>query len=183
MLNEVTLAGFGGQGIMTTGKFLAEAALGKDLEVAWVPSYGPEMRGGTAYCTVVVSDRPVGSPIVNNPNIIVAMNRPSYDKFEPMVKSGGLLLINSSLMDVKSDRTDIIQVQIPCNQISIDLSGTGRSANIAVLGALIGASGILPYETIEEVVTRKFAKKPKVLDINLKILRKGYELGVEAAKG
>ncbi|MBU1222036.1 2-oxoacid:acceptor oxidoreductase family protein [Myxococcota bacterium] len=183
MLNEVTLAGFGGQGIMTTGKFLAEAALEQGHEVAWVPSYGPEMRGGTAYCTVVISDRPVGSPIVNTPNIIVAMNLPSYEKFENAVKPGGLLLINSSLMDVRSERTDITQVHIPCNQISIDLSGSGRSANISVLGALIGCTNLLPWESIERVVTEKFAKKPKVLEMNLKILRRGYDLGVEGLKG
>ena len=175
MQQEVTFAGFGGQGVMTAGKFLAQAAMNKGLEVVWIPSYGPEMRGGTAYCTVVISDKPVASPIVNYPQNIVVMNRPSLQKFDSQVKEGGILIINSSLIPETSSRTDIKQVQVPCNQISIDVMGTSRSANIAVLGALIGANEMLSYEEVKDVMVKKFAKKPKVLEMNVEIFKRGYE--------
>ncbi|MBU1238590.1 2-oxoacid:acceptor oxidoreductase family protein [Myxococcota bacterium] len=180
MEREVTFAGFGGQGVMTAGKFLAQGAMNKGMEVAWVPSYGPEMRGGTAYCTVVIADEPVGSPIVRNPETAVVMNRPSLDKFGPEVKSGGCLIINSSLIDVTSDRDDILVVLIPCNQISMEVVGTGRSANMAALGAYAGAVPVVDYQSIEAVVKSKFSKKPKVLEDNLSIMQKGYELGRQA---
>jgi 2-oxoglutarate ferredoxin oxidoreductase subunit gamma len=178
MQSEVTLAGFGGQGVLTAGKFLAQGALEKGYEVAWIPSYGPEMRGGTAYCTVVISDKPVGSPIVNNPGIVVAMNRPSLDKFAPVVKTGGVLIINSSLIDVMSGRTDIMQVKVPCDDISIQVIGSGRSANIAALGALVGATTMIPIEQIEAVMKEKFGNKPKIYESNIAIVRKGYEMGL-----
>ncbi len=180
MEREVTFAGFGGQGVMTVGKFLAQGAMNKGMEVAWVPSYGPEMRGGTAYCTVVIADEPVGSPIVRNPETAVVMNRPSLDKFGPEVKPGGCLIINSSLIDVTTDRQDILVVTVPCNQISMEVTGTGRSANIAALGAYAGAVPVVDFASIEDVVKTKFAKKPKVLEDNMAILQKGYEIGRSA---
>ena len=171
MEREVTFAGFGGQGVMTAGKFLAQGAMNNGMEVAWVPSYGPEMRGGTAYCTVVIADEAVGSPIVRNPETVVVMNRPSLDKFASEVRPGGCLIINSSLIDVVSDRTDIMVMTVPCNQISMDVTGTGRYA---------GAVPVVDYTSIENVVKTKFGKKPQVLENILRIMRMGYEAGVKA---
>jgi 2-oxoglutarate ferredoxin oxidoreductase subunit gamma len=179
MEREVTFAGFGGQGVMTAGKFMAQGAMNQGKEVCWVPSYGPEMRGGTAYCTVVVSDDPVGSPIVKNPESAVVMNRPSLEKFAPIIKPGGFLIINSSLIDIKSDRDDINQIFVPCNKISQDIMGTGRSANIVALGAYVGASKVIDYSAVEDVMKKKFAKKPKVLESNLIAMRKGYEIALK----
>ncbi|MEJ2097557.1 MAG: 2-oxoacid:acceptor oxidoreductase family protein, partial [Deltaproteobacteria bacterium] len=107
MQSEVQFAGFGGQGIMLMGKILAHAAMEEGYEVSWVPSYGPEMRGGTAYCTVVISDTPIGSPVIKNPTHLVAMNRPSLEKFAPAVKKGGIIFINESLIDIRSGRADV----------------------------------------------------------------------------
>ncbi|MGM0596676.1 MAG: 2-oxoacid:acceptor oxidoreductase family protein [Myxococcota bacterium] len=182
MQYEITFAGFGGQGIMTAGKFLAQGAMNHGLEVAWVPSYGPEMRGGTAYCTVVISSKPVGSPVVKNPGIAVVMNRPSLDKFASQIKPDGVLIINSSLIEVTSEREDILQVQVPCNKMSQQVLGVGRSANIAALGALLGVQEMIPKEEIEKVMETKFGKKPKILKDNLKIFRDAYKLGKKHRK-
>ncbi len=180
MQNEILMAGFGGQGVMTIGRFLAEGALQHGMEVAWIPSYGPEMRGGTAYCTVVVADRPIGSPIVNIPTNILVMNKPSMTKFEPIVKSGGVLIVNSSLIAETTGRTDILEVRVPCNELSISHVGSSRSANIAGLGGILGATGIVPYELVESVLTAKFKSKGNVLETNLAILKKSFEMGQKA---
>lgn len=180
MQNEILMAGFGGQGVMTIGKFLAEGALENGQEVAWIPSYGPEMRGGTAYCTVVVADRPIGSPVVNVPTNILVMNRPSMTKFEPVVKPGGALIVNSSLVPEVSERTDILQVRVPCNDLSIQHTGTSRSANIAGLGGTVGATGMVPVELIEGYLTRKFKKNQTVLETNLAIFKAAFQIGAEA---
>jgi 2-oxoglutarate ferredoxin oxidoreductase subunit gamma len=176
---EVTFAGFGGQGIMTAGQLLAYAGIREEKQVVWLPSYGPEMRGGTAYCTVVISDRRIGSPIISSPKCACVFNRPSLDKFAPKVKPGGVLIINSSLIDVTSERTDIRQILVPANDIVIK-AGNPKSANIVVLGAFIGASKIVSYETILATINEKLSKKKAVLDINLKAVEQGYQLGLES---
>lgn len=176
---EVTFAGFGGQGIMTAGQLLAYAGIEEEKQVVWLPSYGPEMRGGTAYCTVVVSDRRIGSPIISNPQCACVFNRPSLDKFAPKVKPGGLIIVNSSLIDVKSDRTDICQLLIPANDIAIK-AGNPKSANVAVLGAFIGATGVVNYDTIVKTISAKLGKKKSVLNINLKAVEEGHQLAVES---
>jgi 2-oxoglutarate ferredoxin oxidoreductase subunit gamma len=178
---EVMLAGFGGQGIMTAGQLLAYAGIREGKQVAWIPSYGPEMRGGTAYCTVVISDRRIGSPIVTNPAAICVFNRPSLDKFASKVKRNGLFIINSSLIDVTSDRTDITQLLIPANDIAMK-AGNVKAANIAVLGAFVGASGIVDYETIKHTTQEKLGQKKGILDINLSALEEGYELALKALR-
>jgi len=180
MQNEILMAGFGGQGVMTIGKFLAEGALEHGLEVAWIPSYGPEMRGGTAYCTVVMADRPIGSPVVNVPTNILVMNRPSMTKFESVVKTGGALIINSSLIPETSERTDILQVRVPCNDLSIQHTGTSRSANIAGLGGSIGATDMVPVDLVVAFLTKKFKKNQTVLDTNLAIFKASYQIGADA---
>lgn len=172
---EVTMAGFGGQGIMTAGQLLSYAGMHEDKKVVWIPSYGPEMRGGTAYCTVVISDSRIGSPIINTPTCVCAFNRPSFDKFSPRVKPSGLLIINSSLIDVKSDRTDITQILVPANDIAIK-AGNPKAANIVILGAFIGATDILKFKNVEDTIKEKLGRKKEALAVNLKMLKEGYNL-------
>jgi 2-oxoglutarate ferredoxin oxidoreductase subunit gamma len=179
MQNDVIMAGFGGQGILLIGKMLAYTGMKEGLEVSWMPSYGPEMRGGTANCTVVISDRPVGSPVIQHPRAVVAMNLPSLDKFEPMVRKDGLLLINSSLIDRTSERDDIKIVLVPANEIAQELKNP-RGGNMVALGAYVGCSHSVPIEAVEEVVRETFASKPQVIDSNVAALHKGYQLGEEA---
>ncbi len=172
MQTEVMFAGFGGQGILLSGKILAEAAMDKDLEVAWVPSYGPEMRGGTAYCTVVISDKPIGSPIIRNPMHLVAMNRPSLEKFAAAVKPGGVVLVNSSLIAVTSERDDVDELRVPVTEIAKGL-GNPRAANIVALGAFVARSRILDFEVIQAAVRKEFEKKKHFIEMNLAALEEG----------
>ncbi len=175
----MTFAGFGGQGIMTAGQLLAYTGMHEGKQVAWIPSYGPEMRGGTAYCTVVVSDLRIGSPIINNPRAICVFNRPSLDKFGPRVKPGGILIINSSLIDVSSDRTDIKILNVPGNDIALK-AGNVKSTNMVILGALIGATGVVEYDNLKEMLTQKMGRKKDLLQINYQVLDEGYQIGLKA---
>jgi len=177
MQSEVMFAGFGGQGILLSAKILAYTAMEAGYEVIWIPSYGPEMRGGTAYCMVIMSDRPIGSPIVKNPQHLVAMNRPSLEKFAPVVKPGGVVLINSSLIPVRSGRDDVDEIAIPVNDIAIQ-AGSVRSANIVALSAFVARSGILPIEDLRESVKQEFARKAKLIPLNMDAI----DRGVQAAK-
>lgn len=179
MQREVKFAGFGGQGILSAGKFYGEAGMEEGKEVAWVPSYGPEMRGGTAYCTVVVADHPIGSPIVNKPSDLVAMNRPSLEKFEETVREGGFILINSSLIPDRVKRKDVIEVLVPCNEEAIRL-GNNRGANMIVLGAYTMCSGVIKLETVIEIVRREFQRKPQFIESNITCINRGAEIAQEA---
>ncbi len=179
MQREVKFAGFGGQGILLAGKFYAEAGIEEGKEVAWVPSYGPEMRGGTAYCTVVVADHPIGSPVVNSPTDLVAMNRPSLEKFESTVKSGGFILVNSSLIPDRVKRHDVIEILVPCNEEAIRL-GNNRGANMVALGAYITCAGIIKLETVFAIVREEFQRKPQFIDSNHACIRRGAEIAREA---
>ena len=181
MHREVTIAGFGGQGIMLMGKMLAYAGLGEGREVVWLPSYGPEMRGGTAYCNVVISDKPIGSPIFAAPSAAVIMNKPSLDKFGPEVKPGGSLMINSSLIDSDFDRDDIEIFRVPCNQLA-QQAGTSKAANMVALGAYIGMSEAVSLDAIEKLINKTFAHKAGVVDINIKALHQGYDMVRDAKK-
>ncbi len=174
MLCECIISGFGGQGVMSMGQMLSYAGMKKGYQVVWLPSYGPEMRGGTAYCTVILSDSFIASPLVMNPAYQVVMNRPSLDKFGPKVAPKGKLFINSSLIDVKSDRDDISQFLIPANEISMN-NNSNRSANIAMLGAFVAQLDMLTLEDIQVMLQEKFAAKPKVVEINMGILQAGYD--------
>jgi len=173
---EVTWAGFGGQGIMVAGQLLAYTGIKEGKQVCWIPSYGPEMRGGTAYCTVVVSDLRIGSPIIRAPQAACVFNRPSFDKFSPTIKEGGLLLVNSSLIDVTTERTDVTELLVPANDIAIK-AGSGRATNIAMLGAFVGATGIVTYENLTAILKEKLGHKKDLLSINLKVIKEGYDLG------
>lgn len=172
MQNEVQFAGFGGQGIMLMGQIMAEAAMQQGHEVVWIPSYGPEMRGGTAYCTVVISDRPIGSPIIRNPKHLVAMNRPSLEKFAPTVKSGGTIFINSSIISIDAGRNDVDVVKVPIIEIAREL-GNVRTANIIALAAFVSRSQVVDFELLRESVKAKFANKEKLIPINMKALEEG----------
>ncbi len=143
MQTEIKFAGFGGQGILLSAKLLAYAAMKQDYFVAWVPSYGPEMSGGTAYCTVVISDRRIGSPIIKNPSHLVAMNRPSLEKFAQDVKPGGVIMINSSLIPSRSERDDITELIVPANDVAI-AAGSVRAANIVALSEFAAKAKIIP---------------------------------------
>jgi len=179
---EVTFAGFGGQGIMTAGQLLAYSGIAEGKQVAWIPSYGPEMRGGTAYCTVVVSDTRIGSPIISNPQCVCVFNRPSFDKFVPRVKPGGLAIVNSSLIDVTTDRTDIKEILVPANDIAMEV-GNAKAANVAVLGAFIAATGTVKMETVVRMIEEKMARKKAVFDINLKAMEAGAKIARATLKG
>lgn len=176
MQSEVIMAGFGGQGILLIGKMLAYAGMHEGKEVSWLPSYGPEMRGGTCNCTVVVSDKPVGSPVIRSPRVVLAMNLPSLEKFEPDIRPGGLLLINSSLINRGSEREDLTVIEVPANQIATEL-GNPRGANMVALGAYLGATDAVSLDEVITVIRETFAAKPAVIDVNIEALQKGYELG------
>jgi len=158
---------------------LAYAGMHEGKEVSWLPSYGPEMRGGTCNCTVVVSDKPVGSPVIRSPRAVVAMNLPSLEKFEPDIRSGGLLLINSSLIDRGTERDDLTVIEVPANEMATEL-GNPRGANMVALGAYLGATDAVSLEEIENVIRETFAAKPAVIEVNIEALHKGYELGAAA---
>ena len=176
MQNDLIIAGFGGQGVLLIGKMLAYAGMADGKEVSWLPSYGPEMRGGTCNCTVVISDRPVGSPVVERPWVAMVMNLPSLEKYEGMVKPGGMVLVNTSLINRAVGRTDVRVVNVPANEIANRL-GNPRAANMVALGAYLGATRAVSLEAVEGLVRETFAGKPKVIDSNLAALREGYALG------
>ena len=176
MNREIILSGFGGQGVMSIGKNLAEAGVVEGLEVSWVPSYGPEMRGGTANCTVILSSERIGAPLVETATEIIVMNRPSLLKFESAVKPGGTVFVNSSIVPDKVSRTDVRAVYVPCDEIAAEL-GNPKVANMVMLGAYIGATGALKVETIQEMIHEMFTgPKAKLIPLNLTALQKGMEL-------
>ena len=172
MQSEVMFAGFGGQGILLIGDILAHAAMEEGSEVAWIPSYGPEMRGGTAYCLVVISNRPIGSPIIRNPMHLVAMNLPSLEKFAPMVKPNGVVVVNSSLIPIGAGRDDVDEVLVPANDIAGDLGST-KVANIVALGAFVARSKIVDFDLLHQCVKKEFSAKEKLIPINLEALEQG----------
>ena len=177
--DEILCAGFGGQGIMLFGKLLTFAGMREGRFVTYLPSYGAEVRGGTAHCSVIISSGEIASPVVTTPSIAVIMNQPSLVKFESRVKPGGLMLVNSTLVLSETQRTDIEMLSIPATQAADDL-GTVRCANIVMLGCLIARSGIVNAETVDEGLEKTFARKPELLETNRKALIKGRELFEEA---
>lgn len=176
MTHEMILAGFGGQGVMLMGQMLAYAGMIEGKHVSWLPSYGPEMRGGTANCTVVVSDQPVGSPLITRPGIVVAMNLPSLDKFEGSIKPGGLLIYNSSLIKRQPKRDDITVLPVSANEIANEL-GSDRIANMVVLGALLGMKPMVEMQSI--LAALRHALPPhrhNLLPLNEQALERGRSL-------
>jgi 2-oxoglutarate ferredoxin oxidoreductase subunit gamma len=175
MQTEIKFAGFGGQGILLSAKLLAYAAMKQDFFVAWVPSYGPEMRGGTAYCTVVIADRRIGSPIIKNPTHLVAMNRPSLEKFAKDVKPEGIIMINSSLIPTRSGRDDITELIVPANETAVEL-GSVKCANIIALSAFAAKSKVVDMDILRKCVKEQFAAKPKIIPLNMDAFDKGMAI-------
>ncbi|MGI6343880.1 MAG: 2-oxoacid:acceptor oxidoreductase family protein [Bacillota bacterium] len=176
MTHEIILAGFGGQGVMLMGQILTYAGMIEDKHVSWMPSYGPEMRGGTANCTVVISDEPVGSPLVTTPEIVVAMNLPSLDKFEDSVRPGGVLVYNSSLIQRRPRRDDITIVAVPGNEIAMEL-GNDRVANMVVLGALLAQTGVVSTEAVHQALRKALPeRRHNLLPLNERALQRGAEV-------
>ena len=173
MTNEIIISGFGGQGVMAIGKTLTEAGMKEGMEVSWLPSYGPEMRGGTANCSVVLSDESIVSPIVLEPTELIAMNLPSLLKFESLVKPGGTIFVNSSVVDKKVERTDVKAVYVDCIKIADEL-GNAKVANMVMLGAYIEAMKNLSTETRKEMLVHMFTgPKAKLVDLNIEALKRG----------
>ena len=170
---SIKLAGFGGQGVLSAGTILANAGMEQGLHTSWIPSYGPEMRGGTAYCFVNISEQPIGSPTVTNPDVLVAFNRPSLVKFEPDVREGGLLLYDSTIIDVEPQRTDIEVLAVPATKIAEGL-GNIRMANTVMVGAYIARTGIMDARAIEQTLPLAI-KRRNLVAANVKALKKGIE--------
>ncbi|MDR3230830.1 MAG: 2-oxoacid:acceptor oxidoreductase family protein [Synergistaceae bacterium] len=171
-------AGFGGQGLMVLGQLVAYTGIEEGRYVSWIPSYGPEMRGGTANCCVIVSSEEIGAPVVSEANIIVVMNQPSFEKFRNDVKPNGILLYNSDLVKAEGVRSDIKLIGIPANTIAIE-EGSDKVANIAMLGAVVAASGIVGDKSCVETIREKLGKKkPEFLPMNLSTYERGKALVV-----
>lgn len=182
MTYEVIMAGFGGQGLLFSGKVLAHAALIEGKELSWLPSYGPEMRGGTCNCSVIVSDNPVGSPIIANPNVLMVMNEPSLDKFEPAVSTGGIVFVDSSLISRKVERTDIDSVYIPATEMAKQMNAVSL-ANMIILGAIVKKTGCVSPEIVEKSLRETIsARKAALLDLNLKAVEMGMKFIEENVK-
>ncbi len=174
MTHEILLAGFGGQGILFSGKFLAYDGLLEDREVSWLPSYGPEMRGGTCNCSIILSDTKIGSPIVSNPNVLVAMNLPSLDKFENSAVPGAKIFVDSSLIDRKVERDDVEVYYIPATKLASDENLPGL-ANMIMIGHVIAKAGVMPYENVETTMKKLDpAKKQNLIELNIKAVELGY---------
>ena len=178
MKSDVVLAGFGGQGMLLIGKLLSLAAMEEGKEVCWLPSYGPEMRGGTANVTVTVADEPIGSPVVNSPCAAAVMNQPSMEKFGPALLPEGLLIVNSSLVKMRYDREDIDVMYLPANELANSIGAT-RSPNVVVFGAYVALSGVVSPSSARHQLEYQFGRKPKVVEINLKAFQLGYDAAVE----
>jgi len=176
---RLKIAGFGGQGLLFLGRLLAEAGMRQGLHVSWLPSYGPEMRGGTANCHVNISTETIGSPLVSVPTVLIAMNKPSLDKFETEVAADGLILYDSSLIDRPPTRDDVEVIALPATEMA-DKIGSAKSANMVALGALIGKTNLLDMDGVIEVV-RAMTKNAALLDLNLRAVESGYQFACTSA--
>jgi 2-oxoglutarate ferredoxin oxidoreductase subunit gamma len=173
MEKQFLIAGFGGQGVLLIGQLIAKAALSEGREVSWMPSYGPEMRGGEANCAVVVSDEPIGSPLVSEPPVLIAMNKPSLIKFMPKMPAGGTLLYNSSLIEGVPIREDIKVIAVPCNEIATKLDND-RVANMVMLGAVRQATDVCSVESINATIADWLGpKKTSLIAINEQAMQEG----------
>ncbi|AOY75264.1 2-oxoacid:acceptor oxidoreductase family protein [Clostridium formicaceticum] len=174
MMDKIILAGFGGQGVMFLGKVLAYAGMGANLEICWIPSYGPEMRGGTANCSVILSDEEINSPVIDEADAAIVLSKPAYDKFAPRIKLGGVLVVNTSLVKLDHMRKDIKIIQIPATDIANQL-GYANIANMVCLGALLPNLKLIDLEKIENSMKQVTKKKPELLKSNLRAINKGID--------
>lgn len=175
MQKEIIIAGFGGQGVLFGGQVLAYAAMDSGREVTWIPSYGPEMRGGTANCTVVIADHEIGSPLVKNPPLSIALNLPSFDKYEDLLQPGGTIVVNQSMVDRGARRRDIQTVFVPCNEIA-EAIGDKRLMNMVAIGALLPALPEIQIKDVEKALQAHLPARHKdLLPKNYEALKRGYE--------
>lgn len=178
MQTEIIISGFGGQGVLFAGQLLSYAAMDEGKDVTWIPSYGPEIRGGTANCTVVIADEEIGSPFVRNPEAAIVMNLPSLDKYEPLIKPGGVLVVNESMVNREPVRKDIKVVRIPASDIAEEL-GDRRMTNMVMLGGLLANLPVMGLDAMERTLRGHMpAKMAKLLDANKNALIKGAEFKV-----
>jgi len=179
MTFEVVMAGFGGQGVMLMGQLLAYAGMVHGKQVSWMPSYGPEMRGGTANCTVIIAEETVGSPVVASPYAVVALNRPSLEKFEVAVRPGGVLIYNRSLISTPPTRTDVRVVAVDANHIADEL-GNVKVANMVALGALLQIADVVPRECVVAALKKALpAHRQDMLAINLEAIERGKQAALQ----
>ena len=172
---QILIAGFGGQGVLFAGKFLAYKGLIADKQVSWIPSYGPEMRGGTANCSVIISDTPVGSPIVGTPDVLVAMNLPSLKKYENDVVKGGIIIVDSALINEKVEREDVTTYYVPATKMAND-EGFSTLANMILMGKLMKVCEEIGFDGTEAAINKVVPpKKANLIEVNLKALKTGYD--------
>jgi 2-oxoglutarate ferredoxin oxidoreductase subunit gamma len=183
MQKEIIISGFGGQGVLFAGQVIAYAAMDTGKVVTWIPSYGPEMRGGTANCTIVIADEEIGSPLVKNPPLAVALNLPSFDKYEDVLAVGGTLIVNQSMVDHAAKRDDIHAVFVPCNEIAEEI-GDKKLTNMVAVGALLSSLPELSLKDIEKALEAHLPARHKhLLPKNYEALRRGYEHALEQLAG
>ena len=179
MERSVIFSGFGGQGLLFAGQVLAQAAMEEDREVLWIPSYGPEMRGGTAYCTVIVSEEPVGSPVVERPDVAVVLNPPSHTRFAPLVAPNGVLVTNASLVDARVGRDDVFEIALPLSELA-SAAGDPRLVSVVALGVVAARTGIVlaasVHRALVDIVGRK---RPAILEMDVA----AFDAGIRAAGG
>ncbi len=179
MHEEIIFSGFGGQGALFSGQLVTYAGMDAGWNVTWIPSYGPEMRGGTAHCTVIISDQPVGSPIIRSPTIAVVLNPLSMDKYEPLLKPGGLLVVNSTLVPRRAERTDIETCYIPANDLALDW-GNVKMANVVLVGAMLARRPVVSLEAVEKVLDEHLeGAKRRFVEPNKHALRTGAEYALK----
>jgi 2-oxoglutarate ferredoxin oxidoreductase subunit gamma len=179
MQKEILIAGFGGQGVLFAGQVLAYSAMDLGKEVTWIPSYGPEMRGGTANCTVVIADEEIGSPLVEFPPAAILLNLPSYDKYEPLMQKGGVLVVNSSMVDRTALRDDILTIYIPANEIAEEI-GDRKLTNMVTVGALLAQLPEISLAALETALKAHLPERHhKLLPSNYSALQRGYDLARE----
>ncbi|MCK9525946.1 MAG: 2-oxoacid:acceptor oxidoreductase family protein [Limnochordia bacterium] len=170
---DIIIAGFGGQGVLVLGQMITYSGMLEDKAVSWFPSYGPEQRGGTCNCSVVIAEEEIGSPLVTVPTTAIVMNAPSFDRFEPTVGKDGLLIYNSSLIDKKSERDDIRVIAVPANEIAEEL-GNARVANMVLLGTLIEATNVVKTESVEEALKNVLSERHHdLIPLNMQALERG----------
>ncbi|MGC8839388.1 MAG: 2-oxoacid:acceptor oxidoreductase family protein [Anaerolineae bacterium] len=173
MQEEILISGFGGQGALFIGQLLTYAGMDEGRHVTWIPSYGPEMRGGTAHCIVILSDEPIGSPIIRNPSVAVVLNPPSMERYEPLVKPGGVLVVNSSLVRARSQREDITVAYVPANDLAFEL-GNAKMANVVLLGALLAIRPVVKPESVERALEEHTPDRRRhIIEPNKRALARG----------
>lgn len=173
METSIVVAGFGGQGVLFAGRLLAYTGMDCGYNVTWIPSYGPEMRGGTAHCVVIISDGPIGSPLTTRPDVALALNQPSFDKYVSLVRPGGLLVVNQSLVETTTERKDIEVVAIPAN-LYAEAFDAPKSLNMAMIGALLARRPLFSLDAVEAALADHGAGDAEINEANRQVLRRGY---------